>query len=73
MHRHGPKGSEGPGWSSSPPGMPERRQGGRAWELHLVGLGWEHQQTSDHGHQTQELHASQTSGAGKTAHLEEKY
>lgn len=41
-----------------PPGRRGAGKVGCAWAPHLVGLGWGHQQTSDHGQHTQELHAS---------------
>lgn len=41
----------------------------RAPPTHLVGLGWWRQQTADHSHQAQELHACQ-SGGRKTGHLQ---
>lgn len=46
---------------------------GCAWAPHLVGLGWGHQQTSDHGQHTQELHASRAFTGPARSHLEKKY
>lgn len=54
--QQGPQGSEKPGSSSTSP------HGGSLPPTHLVGLGWGHQQTRDHRHQTQQLHASQAWG-----------
>lgn len=57
-----PAGHRGAGLGQQPFHPPPGRRGagkvGCAWAPHLVCLGWGHQQTSDHGQHTQELHAS---------------